>query len=238
MTSFRHMVRNLALVLICVLVVSDGFLSTGAVSSPPTVPLHPGLRVFTHKQDPSIKNDAIGLRFRCPLSYPLAENLRDLLLQTPPVYHHAVLELDSEGGELSYLLKLIEVLGEVRKRTEFTTRVMGGGICASGCIAAFMQGTKRKASGASVWVFHGACSAYTNVPDLDATERYLGLLESSGVKNEFLCRLRDQGYVTQPGNFFLSGYELFKIHDAGIITELLPSWQPEDPMFPPALESR
>ena len=232
MFEFNRRFQRFWLILAVLLQLRSGILPADADTSQPVIPLHPGLRLFTHEQDPSIKSDAIGLRFRGPLTYPLAENLRDLLLQTPPAYKHVVLELDSEGGELSYLLKLIEVLGQVRQKTEFTTRVMGGGICASGCVAAFMQGQKRKASGASVWVFHGACSAYSNIPDTSATELYLNLLEKAGVNSDFLCRLRDQHYVSRPGNYFLSGYELFKIQDAGIITELLPSWQPEDPVFP------
>lgn len=202
------------------------------------LPLHAGLQMFTHEQIASISDDAIGLRFRGPLTYPLAENLRDLLLQNPHIYNHVVLELDSEGGELGYLHRVIDVLADVRKRATFVTRVMGGGICASGCVAVFMQGAKRKASGASIWLFHGACSAGTNIPDPAATEEYINLLLQSGVRPEFIQRLRQQGCFSSPGNYFLSGYELYYMPDAGIITQLLPAWQPEDPIFPRVMPSR
>jgi ATP-dependent protease ClpP protease subunit len=200
--------------------------------------LHPGLEVFTNDRQPRIAEDAIGLRFTGAITAPLARDLEQLLLGLPQIYNHVVLELDSGGGELTYVTKVVDVLRKVKARTEFTTRVLGGGKCASGCIALFMQGSKRKASGASVWVFHGACSQNSNVPSPDATQAYLEILRRSGVRDSFLCRLTDNGYVTQPGNLFLSGYELFHHTDSGIITELLPAWQPENPVFPPVSPPR
>lgn len=210
---------------------SPGEADLPAADIPPSS-VHPGLQLFTHKDQSWIAEDAIGLRFSGPLSPPLAETLRELLLNGPQIYNHVVLELDSPGGELRYVRKIVEVLAEVRQRATLVTRVMGAQVCASGCVAIYMQGTERKASGASVWVFHGACSAGSNVPSESDTEEYLELLEISGVSTNFLCELRKKGYVSKPGNLFLSGYELFHVSKAGIITELLPSWQPEDPVLP------
>jgi hypothetical protein len=59
--------------------------------------------------------------------------------------------------------------------------------------------------------------------------RYLALLEDLGVKPDFTCKLKQEGYMTSPGAFILSGYELFHNYDSGIITELLPNWRPEAP---------
>jgi hypothetical protein len=204
---------------------------TSEETAPPK-PLHPGLRLFTHADETWIKADAIGLRFTGPLTPPLAENLRDLLLSDPQVYDHVVLELDSPGGELGYVGKIVEVLSEVRKRSTLVTRVMGAQVCASGCVAVYMQGETRRASGASVWVFHGACTLGSNIPSPLETEDFLKQLETSGVDPQFLCDLRDKGYVSKPGNLFLSGYEIFHVSRSGIIQELLPSWQPEDPVLP------
>ena len=41
-----------------------------------------------------------------------------------------------------------------------------------------------------------------------------------------------------PGSFILSGYELFAVQDAGIITELLPVWRAETPVVPSGLGPR
>jgi hypothetical protein len=160
--------------------------------------------------------------------------LRKLLLSEPQRFTHVVLELESNGGELSYVKELVAVLQDVRGRMELTTRVMEGAICASGCIPLFMQGEKRKASGASLWVFHGARSAFTNIPDTAATGDYLAMLSASGMDPAFRAFLETDNRVYRPGSLILSGYELFHFHKAGIITELLPSWRDERPALAPA----
>ena len=189
----------------------------------------PRLEVFTRDNTPWVAEDAVGLRYTGPLDMKLAQDLAQLFDSNTMPIRHVVLELDSEGGELSTVAAIIRTLKSLGKDVELTTRVMGGATCGSGCIAVFMQGQKRKASGASVWVFHGACSAGSNVPSLSATQSYLDLLEESGVKTDFTCKLVQEGYVTRPGAWIISGHELFHIHDANIITELIPAWQPEEP---------
>lgn len=189
----------------------------------------PRLEVFTRETTPWVAEDAIGLRYAGPLDMKLAKVLSRVLGDSTRPTRHAVLELDSEGGELAAVAAIVRILKGLGKDVELTTRVMGGATCASGCVAVFMQGQKRKASGASVWVFHGACSAGTNVPSLSATQAYLDLLAESGVDPDFTCKLVQEGYVTRPGAWMISGYELFHIHKSNIITELLPAWQPEEP---------
>jgi hypothetical protein len=197
-------------------------------------PTHDGLQIFTHQELSYIPEDVIGLRFTGPITSPLAENLSDLLSGTVPKYKRIMLELDSPGGDLEYVKKVTAVLAVVAKTTELNTRVLNGQMCASGCIPVYMQGAKRKASGASVWMFHGASNANTNVPSPEATREYLDLLVGRGVEPDFVRQLVDSGYVSKPGKYWLSGYELFHVHAANIITELLPPWVPEQPWFAPA----
>lgn len=190
----------------------------------------PGLEIFTHQDQDTIGKDAAGLRFTGQITAPLADALETVLLDNgKPRFARLMLELDSEGGELEAVEKVVAVLQKVQAVATLSTRVMDGKTCASGCVALFMTGKERKASTASVWVFHGACSMNTNVPSMAATSRYLDLLTSLGVRSEFTCKLVQEGYVTSPGAFILSGYELFHNHDSGIITELLPNWRPEEP---------
>jgi hypothetical protein len=197
-----------------------------------------GLEVFTTDQLSWMAADSVGLRYTGPLRPPLAAELRKLLLATPQRFNHVVLELDSDGGELAHVIELVSVLQEVRNRMELTTRVMEGALCASGCIPIFMQGEKRKASGSSVWVFHGARSAFTNIPDPSATETYLAMLSSSGMAPSFRAILEAENRIYRPGSFILSGYELFEIYKAGIITQLLPTWREEAPVLRPGMPSR
>lgn len=187
------------------------------------------LEVFTRASYGWMAEDAVGLRILGPLDNRLADELAGLLLDPQRNFRHVVLELDSGGGDLEAVHRISGVLKAAREKAELTTRVMGGSICASGCIAVFMQGQKRKASGASVWVFHGACPAGSNVPSLSATNDYLDLLRESGVDESFVCKLAQEGYVTTPGAWIISGYELFHVYHASIITEMLPAWQPDEP---------
>ncbi|MCA3572318.1 MAG: hypothetical protein IOC86_00255 [Aestuariivirga sp.] len=190
----------------------------------------PGLEIYTHEDQDNIARDFAGLRLTGQITHGLAEALEAALFQEgSPRYARTMLELDSEGGDLAATEEAVALLLKLRGVSALSTRVMDRGICASGCIALYMTGTVRKASTASMWVFHGACPANSNVPSVTATARYLGLLEDLGVKPAFICNLTQEGYVTSPGALILSGYELFHNHDSGIITELLPNWRPETP---------
>ena len=190
----------------------------------------PGLEIYTHADQDNIARDYAGLRLTGEIRHGLAEALEAALFhEGSPRYARTMLELDSEGGDLAATGAAAAILRKLGGVSTLSTRVMDRGICASGCIALYMTGTVRKASTASMWVFHGACPANSNVPSASATARYLKLLEDQGVKPDFLCNLTKEGYVTSPGALILSGYELFHNYDSGIITELLPNWRPEAP---------
>ena len=191
-----------------------------------------GLEVFTCDNTGWIAADGIGLRYTGPLAPPFAGELRKLLLDGPQRFNHVVLEIDSDGGDLAYVRELVLVLREVADRMELTTRVMEGSLCASGCIPVFMQGKARKASGASIWVFHGARTLFTNIPDPRATSQYLELLSEAGMDSSFRAFLEADNLIYRPGSLILSGYEVMHVHRAGIITELLPAWREERPVLP------
>ena len=197
-----------------------------------------GLEVFTHETLSWMAEDGVGLRYTGPLRASLAGELRALLLGVPRRFSHVILELDSDGGNLAHVREIISVLQEVRARMQLTTRVTEGSLCASGCIALFMQGETRKASGSSIWVFHGARGAFTNIPDPTATDDYLSLLTAAGMRPAFRAMLEAGNRIYLPGSFILSGYELFAVHDAGIITELMPVWRAERPVLPSGLGPR
>lgn len=198
----------------------------------------PGLEVFTHDKVAWIAEDAIGLRYTGPLRAPLADQLRRLLLSSSPAYRHALIELDSDGGDFHLVQEVVAVLSAARARMELTTRVTEGSICASGCIPLFMQGEKRKASGASIWVFHGARGAMTSLPDPAATENYLDMLSAAGMRPAFRVMLEEDNRIFRPGSFILSGYEVFAVHDSGIITELLPVWREDRRASPTGIGPR
>ena len=109
---------------------------------------------------------------------------------------------------------MVEVLRQLRANIAVHTLVRHGRNCLSACIPVFMQGQRRQAGGASVWMFHGACAPYSNVPSEKATQWYLELLASSGVSEAFLCALKAKGAFSGPGGDWMSGYELFHEQEA------------------------
>lgn len=195
-------------------------------------PLRVGFEIVNGEDDPSIAKDTVVWRYRGPIEHPLAANLEELERDLPHRYRVVVLELDSRGGELRHTKLVVEILKRLRTSRKLHTVVTNGASCLSACIPVFMQGERRQAGSASAWLFHGACSRLTNVPSPEATSQYLQMLIESGVAREFLCRLEDAGVFSKPGQFWLSGYELHTSH-AGITTELLPAWLPQDPVHPP-----
>jgi hypothetical protein len=53
-----------------------------------------------------------------------------------------------------------------------------------------------------------------------------------------LAFLEQDNRIYKPGSLILSGYEVYGLHKAGIITELLPSWRDEEPVLPPGEASQ
>lgn len=176
---------------------------------------------------------AVLVRYKGPIDHPMAANLEEIGKQILGQYTALILDLDSDGGTVAHATLVVEVLRQLRAKIAVHTMVRHGRNCLSACIPVFMQGQRRQAGGASVWMFHGACAPYSNMPSEQATQRYLELLAKSGVPEAFLCALRTKGAFSGPGGYWMSGYEIFQEREAAIITELLPSWQPEPEVSPP-----
>lgn len=192
-----------------------------------------GFELQTKADNNEIGESTIVVFYQGQIVFPMAENLEEIGRTVVGRYKEVILDLDSPGGQLSDAAKAVAALRSWRRDAKLNTRVRHGRNCLSACVILFMQGDERLAGGASVWQFHGACPPFTNRPSSAATERYIAMLRESGVGEEFLCELTSGRYLTLPGKYWLSGYELFHRKGAGIITGLLPSWQPEPPSVPP-----
>ncbi len=188
-----------------------------------------GFSVATHETDDRIAKDTLVLRYGGHISYPMAEILDQLWKEQQGKYSRVVLELDSPGGDLVHAEAVIAMLAAIRAEATLTTQVAQGRSCLSACVLVFMQGEERIAGGATAWMFHGACPAFSNIPAPAATRRYLAHLERAGVATRFLCELEEAGYLDRPGRFWASGYELFHVHQANVITRLAEPWEPAKP---------
>ncbi len=196
--------------------------------------MRPHFRVFTRAENDTIAANTVVLRYQGVVEPPMASDLKAIWAGLSGRYERVLFDLDSPGGSLTETRKVIAEIRTIREQARVDTLVRHGAMCASACIAIFVQGEARTAGGASVWLFHGACRAQTNVPALDLTSEFLDLLRDAGVSESFLCYLVDKEYVLAPGKLWLSGYELFHIHDANIITRLLEPWRSEPPQAPPS----
>ena len=192
-----------------------------------------GIDVLTHADNPTIAADTLVIRLTGPIAPPMARDLAAAWAAAGDGQARLLLDLDSPGGSLGEAEALVAAIAAIRTEAQVDTLVRHGALCASACIAIFVQGSDRAAGGASVWLFHGACrDPGSNVPSLALTDRYLDILREAGADDGFLCDLVAKGYVTAPGQLWLSGYELVHVHDAGIVTRLLEPWRAEPPRWP------
>jgi hypothetical protein len=194
-----------------------------------TAPAAAGFEVLTTKQNDTIAEDTVVLRLKGSIVPPLADELRTVASSLSPDTKRVLFDLDSPGGSLTEMEKIVAVIADIRRARRVDTLVRHGAMCASACVALFMQGERRTAGGSSVWLFHGVCFAHTNVPSISLTHRFIDILREAGADEDFLCRLVDEGYVTDAGKLWLSGYELVNVYHANIITQLLDPWRPEPP---------
>ena len=129
-----------------------------------------GFKLFFNDTEPTIDIDTAVIRYRGIISFPMAGNLAEIWSELKGRnFSTIIVHLDSEGGGLSETKHVIKILKEIRKALSLKTLVYHGDRCLSACIPVFMQGEERIAGGASVWMFHGACRTFTNIPSLERT---------------------------------------------------------------------
>lgn len=189
----------------------------------------PQLELVTATQNRSLDAATAVIRLSGPLAPPMADEL-DRLRPMLAAYDRLIVDLDSPGGALAYAEELAGALRDLRRDATVNTLVRNGARCLSACVLLFMQGEKRVAGGSSAWLFHGVCRAFADLPLPRETERFIAALGAAGATAEFAETLR--AYLPSPGELWLSGYELYAVHHAGIITDLLDAWQPLGPSLP------
>lgn len=190
----------------------------------------PVIEVITVKENPSLESGVLVVRFTGRIAPPLAEKLEKIASEIIPDYHAIIIDMDSAGGELAYTERVAEILRRMRDEVDLKTYVRHGAHCLSACVLLFAEGEERMAGSSSSWLFHGVCHAFQDQPSPVATQRFLDLLLEAGVSEEFICGFAEKGYFNEPGGHWMSGYELFHLHDANIITRMVPSRQPSGPV--------
>lgn len=175
--------------------------------------------------DPDFKLDEIEnltLEIKGTIAYPIASQVAEAL-NFLPNGKTVTLVLNSPGGLNEEGFALIKVIDENRSRLTINTLVDNGSQCSSMCIPIFVQGEKRTAAQAAVFLFHGSArSAFTNEIDLPATEEYLNSLRARGVEEQFIQALKKEGVFIEPTDAWLNGAQLLEMN-SGVATEVVSS---------------
>jgi hypothetical protein len=197
-----------------------------------------GFKVLTAEDGAMSAKDLVVIEYDGPIVFPMAENLRAIWdeIRKDSRFQRVALRLNSPGGTDIHGLEVIGVLREMREKVELMTVVNEHDLCASMCVPIYLQGDVRYAGPATSWMFHGAARSLSNIPVLAPTLRYFDLFRERGIDATFTSFLLDNNYVTTPGQYWISGYELAE--KSNIITKLLPNWQPQDPDPGPAIGFR
>ncbi|HHZ10349.1 MAG TPA: hypothetical protein GX405_16390 [Rhizobiales bacterium] len=223
------MMRTCLNLVACIAAVLGGGALVSAPAFSPRSAAAADLSVLTADDNVTIPRELMVVRLTGEITPGTTEDLRRAWSSRGVEIGRLLLDLESIGGELIETEKIIAFIEGLRQSARVDTLVRHGAICASACVGIFAQGERRSAGGASVWVFHGVCPPGSTIPSFAATCRGLDLLRKAGVKEEFLQMLLRDGYLSRPGALWLSGYELYRVHDAGLITRLLEAWQPDYP---------
>lgn len=196
------------------------------------------LQVLTHKEDSSIGEKRIVLKWHGDIKAPMAAKFREAYETRATGIDEVIVDLASEGGDVLEGEAVIKVLERVRAEKKLTTWVDRGEKCSSMCVPIFLQGEVRVAALVSSWMFHGARRWWTNVPDIAKTDELLDKhFRTRGVSEEFLQTLLPA--MRAPGEYWLTGDDLMSMK-SGIITNTLakhrkmkPESLPIDPTIRP-----
>jgi hypothetical protein len=183
--------------------------------------------LLTSNENRSIPEKTVVLKYSGPILGVTVSILTEAWSDGDLDFETFIIDLDSQGGDLDSVEQVVKILGEIGTNLRLVTLVRQGSHCLSGCVPVFMAGVERIGGNASVWMLHGACWARTNVPSLELTQRYLSLMKDAGAGSAFIDELVAEGYLLRPGQYWLSGHELFERDDANVITRLIGPWMPE-----------
>jgi hypothetical protein len=185
-----------------------------------------GFEVLTAEDGAMEANNMVVVKYDGPIVSPMAADLRSIWegIKSHSRFEKVILQLNSPGGIDAHGMEVVKILKEIRQQMSLATLVGENELCASMCVAIYIQGEERYASPASAWMFHGASASRGGVPSLAMTMRYFGLFKDRGIDESFVNFLFENRYVTAPGTYWMSGSEL--AGQSNVITRLLPNWKP------------
>lgn len=99
-------------------------------------------------------SDVLIISWRGRIDAPMSAEIDAAFRQYKSSVKGVLLKLDSEGGSVAEGERVIRVLQDIKKTHKLYTAVTAGRKCASMCVFIYVQGQKRLAASASLWLFH------------------------------------------------------------------------------------
>ena len=99
-------------------------------------------------------NDVLVMVWRGHIQAPMSEEIKAAFEQNKDGIRGVELKLDSGGGSVTEGKRVIAVLQDIKKTHKLHTVVGAGKKCGSMCVFIYVQGQKRLAAPASLWLFH------------------------------------------------------------------------------------
>src|SRR5262249_926635 len=108
------------------------------------------------------KDGTLSIKWSGPIVLGMADYLRTALDRYGATSHRVVLFLDSPGGQVEEVARVIHILNGIKPTRRLITAVLDGNLCASMCIPIFLQGEDRLAGRTSQWIFREAARQGAN----------------------------------------------------------------------------
>jgi hypothetical protein len=98
--------------------------------------------------------DILVMIWRGPVQAPMSQEIRSAFEQNKEGLRGVEFKIDSGGGSVKEGERVIAVLQDIKKSYLLHTVVEAGQKCGSMCVFIYVQGQKRLAAPASLWLFH------------------------------------------------------------------------------------
>jgi hypothetical protein len=131
--------------------------------------------------------------------------------------------INSGGGSVKEGERVIEVLQDIKKTHRLYTGVLAGKTCGSMCVFIYVQGQKRFAAPASIWLFHEVSRSDKQTHKIYELDRpqWEKLIEKywlpAGVNPTWIAEMKEHTFKT---DYYQSGQSLLD-HDSGIVHKAL-----------------
>ncbi len=188
---------------------------------------HGALRTST-----TARAGTLYLRWTGTISNPLYKSIALQFEKAKQGVRTVLLQISSCGGDRAEMERTISLLRHIKKTHTLETIVDRGEICASACIAIFLQGQRRWGALTSSWLFHEVwhwADKSRNEARVDrvVTERlFQDYYLPAGVSEKWLGHLR---IMIQHSDYWQTGENLWE-DNSGIITDPLENLVPRDVM--------